>query len=193
MFGAKISKIKMKKIKNNIKIFLLNIQEIVNFLFSFKGSLNVVEFIMVLLVIRALFYPLGSWVKYSLQFSYLIDLVLFYCVIVAVQKRCRDFGSRGTWWLLAVSLTMLFDKACHFIDIQKAEILWKDVRLMTLIMQIVVFLPLFLIPSQQEKIAAEERSFLLKYPLLYVFICWSIAIAATLTVNHYAGISVALL
>lgn len=182
---------KMKQAGQQIKHFFQDLKQLVQFLFSYDGKLNVVQFIMVILMVRALFHPFGAQVKYLPQISYWLDLASFYCVIAAVQKRCRDFGSRGTWWILAVSFVMVANEACHFLDAQQVEGFWKNINLAVFMGQIMAFLPLFFIPSKQDT-GANLRSPLLKYPLLYVGVCWVVTIAGTLAVNYLAGIEVAL-
>lgn len=88
---------------------------------------------------------------------------------------------------------MIVNEACYFTDIL-SDSFWKNINLAVFVGQILVFLPLILIPSkpQAEQIADNIRSPLLKYPLLYVGVCWVVTIAGTLAVNYLAGIEVAL-
>jgi hypothetical protein len=76
----------MKQAGQQIKHFFQDLKQLVQFLFSYDGKLNVVQFIMVILMVRALFHPFGAQVKYLPQISYWLDLASFYCVIAAVQK-----------------------------------------------------------------------------------------------------------
>ena len=63
-----------------------------------------------------------------------------------------------------------------------------------LVAGLIMVLLLFLIPSKpaEKQIAPDVRTPLLKYPLLYVGAVWLICISATLTVNHYAGVTIPL-
>ena len=176
-----------------IKQFFQELKQLVQFLFSYDGKLNVIQFMMVVLMVRALFHPFGVNIKYLPQLSYMLDTASIYCVIAAVQKRCRDFGTKGSFIILIISTVMIVNEAFYFTDIL-SESFWKNINLAVFVGQVTVFLPLILIPSkpQAEQIADNIRSPLLKYPLLYVGVCWVVTIAGTLAVNYLAGIEVAL-
>ena len=48
--------------------------------------------------------------------SYICGLLLFYCVLAMVQKRCRDLGYKGTFCILIYSITTILTAAFYFVD-----------------------------------------------------------------------------
>lgn len=92
-FNQELLFIKRKTMEQRIKQFFQDLKQLLQFLFSYDGKLNVIQFMMVVLIIRALFHPFGVYIKYLPQLSYMLDTASIYCMIAAIQKRCRDFGS----------------------------------------------------------------------------------------------------
>lgn len=178
----------MEQIYNELKQVLNGWKKFIYFIFSLDGIISGKQFALILFLMVLVFQPVNLG-RYSLKIAYVVELVAFYCVLLLVQKRCRDFGSRGSWWILAVTFSMIFNKAFQFIDIHTADSLWCNFNKCAFWMQFIVFLPLFIIPSKPDA-DINLRSPLLKYPLLYTAVCWVLAIVATLAVNHYAGIEV---
>ncbi len=178
----------MTHMYSEFKQMLNDWKKFIYFIFSSDGIVNGKQFALLLFLMVLVFQPVNLE-RYFPKIAYVVELVAFYCVLLLVQKRCRDFGSRGTWWILAVTFSMIFNKAFQFIDMHTADGLWYSLHKYAFWVQLIVFLPLFIIPSKSNP-AMNLRSPLLKYPLLYTTICWVLAIAATATVNHYAGIEV---
>ena len=149
--------------------------------YSTEGVLTKTQFL-VIIVALSFIYSFFEYFHNSLL-TYIAELFLFYAVLTAVQKRCRDFGSSGTFWILIVSCAFIGNMAFHFINIETEEFL-RDIHKYVFNFQIITFLALFLIPSKP-KPDLELRSPLLKYPLLYVALCWVLAISATWIVSRY--------
>ena len=140
---------------------------------SVKGMLNKGQFLAVVMALF-IFY---SWIRMlnSAIITYLFGLLLFYCFFAAIQKRCRDFGNKGTMFILSATIMMLVVYAVYTLDGHNDILLCA---MSIVIFTILCILPLFFIPSKKEK---DETlcSPLLKYPLLYAVICWGLAIGAT--------------
>lgn len=119
--------------------------------------------------------------------TYIFGLSMFYCVLTLVQKRCRDFGSTGSFWVIFVTIVMLLDSCTYFVGTNSNIVFIQNLQQLANILYCLLIIPL-LIPSKAEA-DLRLRSPLLKYPLVYIGICWALAIAATLTVNHYAGVT----
>ena len=125
--------------------------------------------------------------------SYGFWLLLFYCVIATVQKYCRNIGSVGTKAILLFSLIYILESAGYFVNISAGEELFHQQTDKTCGWFLLIFAVLYTRSSSAEQqIAADVRSPLLKYPLLYVGAVWLLCIVATLTVNHYAGVTIPL-
>lgn len=127
-------------------------------------------------------------------FTYWFGLAIFYCVLATIQKRCRDFGYKGTWWILAATLVAILDASVYFVDATQKETIWYELAETGNMGYCLLVLLLLLIPSKpaEKQIAPNVRSPLLKYPLLYVGTVWILCIAATFTVNHFAGVTIPL-
>ena len=156
-------------------------------IYSVQGSITKLQFLS-LMILFYCFYSIFEYFHNSLL-TYIACLILFYAILTTVQKRCRNFGSSGTFWLLAVSLAFIGNMAVHFSNYHTVEDMLRKVYTYVLYFQILIFLILCIIPSKP-KPDLTLRSPLLKYPLLYVVICWILAITSTFLVNHYAGITV---
>ena len=149
---------------------------------SVKGVLNKYQFLAVVIALSIF----NSWIKMlnSAIITYLFGLLLFYCFFAAIQKRCRDFGNKGTIFILIATTMMLVVYAVYMLDDHSVILSYaKGIVIFT----ILCILPLFFIPSKKEK---DETlcSPLLKYPLLYAVVCWVLAIGATWAMNSYAGV-----
>ncbi len=155
-------------------------------IFSFNGLLNWRSAWLTALVIYFVVQCI-SWLEIPL-ITYISGLLFFYCVLALVQKRCRDFNSAGTFWIIYVTITMILISSIYFVDVFNSEYIYRNIwRLSNFCYAFLVF-PM-IIPSKPNP-DMNLRSPLLKYPFLYTAICWVFAICATLTVNHYAGVTI---
>ena len=83
---------------------------------------------------------------------------------------------------------MILISSIYFVDVFNSEYIYRNIwRLSNFCYAFLVF-PM-IIPSKPNP-DMNLRSPLLKYPFLYTAICWVFAICATLTVNHYAGVTI---
>ncbi|MBQ8481955.1 MAG: hypothetical protein IJ532_05425 [Alphaproteobacteria bacterium] len=149
---------------------------------SVKGVLNKYQFLAVVIALSIF----NSWIKMlnSAIITYLFGLLLFYCFFAAIQKRCRDFGNKGTIFILSATIMMLAVYAIYMLEGPRVILSYA----MGIVMfTILCILPLFFIPSKEEK-DENLRSPLLKYPLVYAVISWMLAIGATWAMNSYAGV-----
>ena len=153
-------------------------------IFSFNGTLS-----------RSLGWATASVLYCMLQIinifdikilTYIFGLLIFYCVLALAQKRCRDFGSAGTFWIILVTALMLLKSSLYFLDTEDINSLSAKWQKVGNILYCFAFIP-FLIPSKPEP-DLNLRSPLLKYPLIYTAICWILAVITTAIVNHFAGI-----
>ena len=157
----------------------------VSSIFSYKGTLSRSLGWATAIILSFITQTIG-WLNNEIV-SYISDLMIIYCVLALIQKRCRDFGSKGTFWILAYSAVFVIAQAFYFIDLSTIERLWRNVSVGARDCQLIILLLLFLIPSKKDA-DLNLRSPLLKYPFVYVGICWALAVGATLAVNHYLGI-----
>ena len=173
----------MLSVLTSIRVALFGSEEITPIL-SVKGVLNRSQFLSIVMILSIL----NSWGKllHSEVFEYFFGLFLFFGLSAAIQKRCRDFGSRGTFFILCSTVLMLVLYAVYMVESQNVIILY--VRYVVLFALLCLVL-LFFIPGKEEK-DANLCSPLLKYPLLYAVICWILAIAATFAVSRYTGAEV---
>ena len=150
-------------------------------IFSFKGRLNW-RFAWATAIIIYLLIELVSLFEIPI-INYLFGLLMFYCILALVQKRCRDFGSRGTFWVLYITFTMFLKSTVYYLSSVVNKPILETVQQMDRIAYCLLFI-LFFIPSKPD---ADEnlRSPLLKYPLLYTSVCWVLAISLTLAVKHH--------
>ena len=164
----------------SIRIILFGSEEITPIL-SVKGILNRSQFFAIIITLLMF----NSWVRIiNVEiFKYLFGLLSFYCFSAAIQKRCRDFGSMGTFFILCSTFLMLIIYGIYMLESQSFVILY--VRNVVLFILLCLLL-LFFIPGKEEK-DESLRSPLLKYPLLYAVICWILAVSATLAVSRYTG------
>ncbi len=171
------------------KFFLVwkRVSENFIFLYSNQGKLSREQFFGALIILCLLHSLVGN--VSCLICSYLSELVCLYFLFVIIQKRCRDFGSKGTFFILLASACAIFLISIHFLNVKYIARMWVNVGAGVIFMSFLAFFILFIIPSKPDA-DMNLRSPLLKYPLLYTAICWVLAIAATLAVNHYAGIEV---
>lgn len=175
-----------QQIKATVKKSFCIFKENIRVIFSFDDVVNRRQFILFLIFINAVFH-IFDIIWYSPHLSYIAGILSFYCILALIQKRCRDFNSAGTLWILAVSLGFIANKACHFIDTQTADTFFRNIYIIALDFQMAIYLLLFIIPGKPEP-DLNLRSPLLKYPLIYTAICWILSIIATVTVNYFAGI-----
>ncbi|MBR2136445.1 MAG: hypothetical protein IJ852_00595 [Alphaproteobacteria bacterium] len=178
--------LKTKEINKKITEMWHNLKENIYFSFSFENKVDCWQFAILILFIHAIFSSFNLFCSFQ-KLSLIAGLVEFYGIMALIQKRCRDFGSKGTLWILAYSAVFVIAQAFYFIDLSTIERLWRNVSVGARDCQLIILLLLFLIPSKKDA-DLSLRSPLLKYPFVYVGICWTLAIGATLAVNHYFGI-----
>lgn len=150
--------------------------------YSSNGLLKEMQFLVVVIVLSGIYSVFNCFD--NLLLSYIGLLFLFYAYLMTIQKRCRDFGSGGTFWILLSSGAFIISMSFHFINITTADFWVKDISLLALLVQLAVFLTLAIIPSK-ENADLSLKSPLLQYPFLYVAICWGLAVAATISVNCF--------
>ena len=153
----------------------------VSSIFSFDGTLSR-SLGWATAIVLHLILQMISWIDIKL-ITYIFALVGFYCILALVQKRCRDFGRAGTFWIVFISLLMVMEHLIYFLNFENMEMLYLRLQKTENFLYCLLIIPL-LIPSKP-KPDLELRSPLLKYPLLYVALCWVLAISATWIVSRY--------
>ena len=116
-------------------------------------------------------------------FSYIVKLLLFYPAFAVIQRRSRDAGMKGTFFIVCYSICLIMSSAEHFVKIPHDIIIRQYVGHITSFFYLMILF-LFIIPSKKEA-DLSLRSPLLKYPLIYTVVCWIIAIMSTFLVNSY--------
>lgn len=151
-------------------------------IFSFNGVLNRSLAWATALIIYFVLECI-SWLELPL-ITYLFGLFSFYCILALVQKRCRDFGSKGTLWILFITIVMLSQSIIYYTEILEnrslSESIHQTARILYCIVAVILFIP------SKPNVDMELNSPLLRYPLLYSVICWILAISLALTINHYS-------
>ena len=84
-------------------------------IFSYNGRLNEFQYTRTLIVIMILSDPIHYIPNKMLHYFW--TLLIFYFMLAAIQKRCRDFGTTGKWWILVATIIFLIDRAFYFVDI----------------------------------------------------------------------------
>lgn len=160
-----------------------NIEEIRKTFFSLKGTFSQQMFIFGMCsvyFVKIIIETLGIS-----TLNYVVNLLCLFPVLVIIQKRCRDFNSKGTLFIVIYTLLVMCMSMDYFIN-EETVFFYKYIRYMEATMCAII-MSLFFIPSKKEK-DETLRSPLLKYPLLYMVICWVLAIGATWAMNNYAGV-----
>lgn len=153
-------------------------------LFSFDGKYSSQQLVFILSIVylcKLTVFSLGVPVV-----SLITIFVLFYPVIVAIQKKCCAINQKGSFFILVYSIVFIFESIFSFSTIQNAQKYVNEIKFVQGICYSLILL-LLLIPDKKDA-DLSLRSPLLKYPFVYVGICWTLAIGATLAVNHYLGI-----
>ena len=170
--------------ENKTRNALDNKNEIWKMLFSFDGVFNQPAFIAGMCLIHFIEVVIKSFAISILDYA--ATLLFLFPVLIVIQKRCRDFNSKGTLFIAVYTLLIVCMSADCFVNDKSVLPFYEYIRYAEAIMCAIVML-LFFIPSKKER---DENllSPLLKYPFLYTMICWILAIVATLAVNSYAGV-----
>lgn len=149
--------------------------------YSIKGTLSRGEYLIVLVFLSSIF-SIIRWLQFPL-ITYCCGLLLFYAVLMTVQKRCRDLGHKGTVWILILTEVMLWQYLQFWTDAPKEDMLWNGIAKITGILTLSLSV-LFFIPS---KAGTDKNlsSSLLKYPFLYTAFCWAMAIGTSLWAKYY--------
>ena len=157
--------------------------------FSFEGKIGRNQFFFVMVLIGLCQQTLFS----NILLKYIVSLLLFYIVLATVQKRCRDFNSNGTVYVVLYSLVWLVFASNFFVTEHIANRIIENIRIMIMLTVAIISVIIFITLSYKISKPNPDmslRSPLLKYPLLYTVICWVLTICATLTVNHYASVTI---
>lgn len=135
-------------------------------LFSYKGTIGRVPYIVTLVLCIVLF----AFCVVNAVSAVIVLLFTIYCLTAAVQKRARSFNSSGTWYILAMLLYWYTNSLIYDIDtLYYPEVKWCDYLANILI--IVVNLVLALRPSKAE-FNEQKRSFLTKFPIVFMLVAF---------------------
>ena len=115
-----------------------------------------------------------------LLLSYVVTLLLFCPGILAVQKRCRDFGQNGTWEIICYTLFLILMCVTDFVKSIEHTDFNTYLGYIKSLLGIAILI-MCVIPSQKNP-NLEVRSPLLKYPFLYIMICWLISVGTNMLV-----------
>ena len=158
-----------------------------SYFLSINGNVNEYRFFNISAIFASL-YLLAQIISPLLM--YCMDVFLFYFILILIQKRCRDFGNSGTWWILAYSAATILYSATYFVLPEERDSWLKYCGYITAALYLFI-LPLFIIPSKPDA-DINLTSPLMKHPVIYTAVCFVLCIAATWTVNHYYGINIEL-
>ena len=155
-------------------------------IFSFNGKLNRCLGWATACVLNFMLSIVG-WFNIDI-ITYMFAFVIFYCVLALIQKRCRDYGSSGTYWIIFASFLMLFEVIIYFFNETDLGTRYYKLQQLEKVLYCFLVVPL-LIPSKAN-VDERIRSPLLKHPLIYTLICVMLAIGATIGVNYYNGVNI---
>lgn len=121
----------------------------------------------------------------SLILNILVYFVLFYMLFAAVQKRCRDIHIKGTFVILLFSIGYTFGH--FFMDIPQnilamSPVLKYSIRVVVGI-YFICYIFLLVSPGKTEK-NFTSTSPLLKYPLLYTGIFFTIFLIGVCVIDY---------
>lgn len=152
-------------------------------LFSYHGSIGRLEFLGTIVLLNLLINAVSR--IDSLILNILVYFVVFYLLFAAVQKRCRDIHIKGTFVILLFSLGYLCIQLYTAMDgtyVSVPQILKFTITGIAIIYFIcLVFLLVF--PGKTEK-NFTSTSPLLKYPLLYTGIFFTIFLIGISFINY---------
>ena len=198
------------KEENILGLSLEDIQAFLS-LFSPKNILSRKNFTCLTIILCIAAYPPDFFD--NLLMAYTFNSLIVYVTLLSIQKRCRDFGNSGTWWILAYSLICIISSTTYFTNFKEdvsalnyfgtmASIIYNIIYMLqqdnyfkyagyiTAALYLFI-LPLFIIPSKPDA-DINLTSPLMKHPVIYTAVCFVLCIAATWTVNHYYGINIEL-
>ena len=153
----------------------------------FEGRINRNQFFCTVALIYFCLYYIETWNSNFLE--YISMLLLFPWLLATVQKRCCDFGVKGTGYIFAYTIFFIVFLLSSFTSINEIVMYWRYIYGFCHLLSVIIFITLSYKPSNSNP-NMSLRSPLLKYPLLYTAICWVVAISATLIVNYYNGVSI---
>lgn len=175
------------KEENILGLSLEDIQAFLS-LFSPKNILSRKNFTCLTIILCIAAYPPDFFD--NLLMAYTFNSLIVYVTLLSIQKRCRDFGNSGTWWILAYSAATILYSATYFVLPEERDSWLKYCGYITAALYLFI-LPLFIIPSKPDA-DINLTSPLMKHPVIYTAVCFVLCIAATWTVNHYYGINIEL-
>lgn len=148
--------------------------------YSFDGRLNRGQFLLTLLI----FYEIVSGISKLTNpvVTYILCLLSLYALLAAIQKRCRDFNCKGTFWILYATAINLFQSVLYASCLSSDEGVCINLLHYSYI-SYGLFLILFCIPSVDSS-DLNLRCPLLKNPLLYTAVWWLLSISVVLIINY---------
>ncbi len=164
--------IKNKKIKEHITFFDKSIvgDDYLAFYFSTKGTFDFGQTIYLIFTLNAglILLKILNFLPVMILGSY-ID---FYCSFVAIQKRCKDFGSKGTIYLIIFSIFYPVIRIFGYFGFINKEMLNIPdyLYLVIYVIYIIYWIVLLLKPPSKEK-NPNIISPIFKHPIIYFSIC----------------------
>lgn len=149
-------------------------KNLIYFYFSCNGAFNRLRFLISFVTLTAFLSIVVS--QKIVIFTLLGNLLVFYALLMAVQKRSRDMNKQGTVFILLFSAIFPILRACGYLledGVYADNVYVIRLAVISVISYILLLMPLFLIPSAKENNPV-IKSPLLKNPLLYFLICVAI-------------------
>lgn len=135
-------------------------------LFSYKGAIGRVPYVVTLVLLILLF----AFCVVNAVSAVIVLLFAIYCLTAAVQKRARSFNSNGTWYILAMLFFLYSQVLIYDIDATYYPAV-KWFRHLANILIIVVNLVLALRPAKSE-FNEQKRSFLTRFPIVFALVAF---------------------
>lgn len=133
-------------------------------LFSYKGAIGRVPYVITLVLFMLLF----AFCVVNAVSAMIVLLFAIYCLTAAVQKRASSFNSSGTWYILAMLFFLYANSLIYDIDtLYYPEVKWCNHFVNILI--VVVNLVLVLRPAKSE-FDEQKRSFLTRFPIVFMLV-----------------------
>lgn len=164
-----------------LKEYFIMMWKFFNYALSFKGSCSRMLYYCFL----SLGYFTATTTKlFETPFTEALGLfIYFYIVLASLQKRCRDFGYRGTLPIFIVSIYFIYWITAVSAG-KNYKILFGDISLYIRLLFYFTITSIGFIPETKDK-NLTLTSLLLKYPNIYFTVCIGLFFISRYILQHF--------
>ena len=160
---------------------------LLSFFFSVKGCLGCLDYLGIICIFNLLLEQVMKWDNRAADmFAYMV----FFCAsIAAVQKRCRDIGIKGTFFIIIFSILLpivFYLKYARMHNIAFPDH-WKAGSGLVILVLLLCHFFLLSVSGKPDK-NIKLISPLLKYPYIYMGICFIVYFIGFYLLMQYKGI-----